>query len=573
MDDPFVGLSIGQYRVLELIGRGGMATVYRAHQAALDRHVAVKVLPPYLASDPDFSERFRREARAIARLEHPNILSVHDFGEHEGVSFIVMPLVTGGSLKQRMGSPWPVQAALNMCSQVAHALDYAHSHGVIHRDVKPANVLLAAGEWALLADFGLAKLIGSSAGITRSGVSMGTPAYMSPEQGQGLEVDARADVYSLGVLLFEMLAGTAPYRADTPLAVIWKQINDPVPSLCARNPAVPPEADAIIEKALAKHPGDRFDSAGEFIEALQAAVRKPAFDRTPAAPTLPVVEAQRDSLQSLATLDVGDDQSALHPADAEPTPSIGTLDAPAVVASVPRRSSRRIRLLAGTVAAVMVAAGLLAVASQRSPEPVPVRPAIAGESPAGACADRAPALSSAESALSEGSLSLAQGLFESVRRGCPGADVDARLLGLGLLLAAEDARNGGDWDGALALMRELAATEPDFPRLKPALHSALLGAGRAALAGGFLGDAERLCSEALSIEPDDEPAAQCVGQAQPSPPVVATPAVVSQPPPVVRVPPTPVPARPLPTVEPPARVVVEPTAVKPPFAPPAGGER
>ena len=212
-----IGKTIGPYRVIEQVGVGGMATVYKAYQPSMDRYVAIKILPHYLSQDPEFVKRFQREARAIAKLEHAHILPVHDYGEYEGIAYIVMRYVEAGTLKDRMAQgQLPLDEIGRLIEQIGGALDYAHRLGVIHRDIKPGNVLLDTQGDTYLSDFGLARMMEATQQLTASGVGVGTPAYMSPEQGQGVKVDHRSDIYSLGIILYEMITGQVPYEAETP---------------------------------------------------------------------------------------------------------------------------------------------------------------------------------------------------------------------------------------------------------------------------------------------------------------------------------------------------------------------
>ncbi|MFQ5944358.1 MAG: serine/threonine-protein kinase, partial [Anaerolineales bacterium] len=269
-----IGKTLGSYQVLEQLGRGGMAVVYKAYQPSLDRYVAIKVLPTYEAHDQEFLTRFKREARAVAKLEHPNILAVHDSGHQEGVSYIVMRYVEAGTLKSFMGTALEMERIVTLIGQIADALHYAHENGVIHRDVKPSNVLLDRGDWPLLTDFGVARMLGAAEELTATGVGMGTPAYMSPEQGLGERVDRRSDVYSLGVVLFEMLTGDLPFEAETPLAIVLKHIHDPLPIPSQVNPSIPEAVERVVLKAMAKAPEDRFQTTAELKEALSEAVKE-----------------------------------------------------------------------------------------------------------------------------------------------------------------------------------------------------------------------------------------------------------------------------------------------------------
>ncbi|MBN1992961.1 MAG: protein kinase [Anaerolineae bacterium] len=267
-----IGQTLGPYQIIEQIGEGGMATVFKAYQPALNREVALKVLPPYIAQKKGFVQRFAREAQAIGNLHHPNILPVHDFGQDKGYGYIVMRYIPNAKtladlLKQQR---LKTDQIIHLTRQIAAALDYAHSAGIIHRDIKPGNILLD-GDWVLLSDFGLAKIIETPSEITGTGVGIGTPAYMSPEQAQGKKVDHHTDIYSLGIMLFEMLTGQVPHRAETPLATVMKRLTEPLPSPRSLNPAIPEGVEAVLLKALDTVPGQRFDRAKDLIEALQAA--------------------------------------------------------------------------------------------------------------------------------------------------------------------------------------------------------------------------------------------------------------------------------------------------------------
>jgi serine/threonine-protein kinase len=265
---------IGQYRIVKQIGRGGMATVYKAYQPNLDRYVAVKVLAPDRV-ETNFTTRFELEARAIAKLRHRNILTIFDYGRQGDMFYLTMEYVSGGTLKERLGWPQDLTYAVSIISQVGDALAYAHRQGMVHRDVKPANILLAEEDWPLLSDFGLAKVLEDSLQLTVSGASIGTPQYMSPEQAQGLSVDQRSDIYSLGVVLYETVTGRPPFGTDSPVAIILRHINEPITPPNTLRSDVPEALEQVILKSLAKPPDDRYQRMEDFLDDLQEAYPLP----------------------------------------------------------------------------------------------------------------------------------------------------------------------------------------------------------------------------------------------------------------------------------------------------------
>jgi serine/threonine-protein kinase len=264
----------GRYEIEELVGTGGMSSVYRARDSVLERRVALKVLHEHFSADPEYVERFRREARAIARLNHPNIVTVIDRGEFGKRQFIVFEHIPGENLKQvveREGQ-LPVAQALALTHQIARGLAFAHQHGVVHRDVKPQNVLLDESSTAKVTDFGIARSLDPGQELTQIGTLLGTSDYIAPEQASGQPVDARSDQYSLGVLLYELLTGEVPYPADSFMAVAMRHLRDPVPSVRDRRPDVPDRVDEIVARAMAKRPEDRFPSTEAMMAAIEAAL-------------------------------------------------------------------------------------------------------------------------------------------------------------------------------------------------------------------------------------------------------------------------------------------------------------
>lgn len=381
--EDLAGKTIGGYQIIEQIGKGGMASVYRAYQPSLDRDVAIKVLPPYYAQqDESFLQRFKREARAIARLRHPNILMVMDYGEDGDLVYIVMEYVDAGTLKDRMHQPLPLSEITNLVGQVSDALSYAHDQGIVHRDIKPSNILLPRPNWALLTDFGLAHMVGGSL-LTQSGLTVGTPAYMSPEQGSGGKIDHRTDIYALGVMLYEMTVGEVPYTAETPMAVVVKHIVDPLPIPREKNSNIPEMLQRVILKALAKNPDDRYQSAAEFTEALKNvseqhpdwsaaemkavnALRQPQEDRSKTQPLdEDLIRAEQAEAPTIPPIDT------LPPVEiAETLPESAPPSKPPTAAPQPKKKPLWPFIVGGIFALLLIAvvglAGLRAIGNRRA---------------------------------------------------------------------------------------------------------------------------------------------------------------------------------------------------------------
>ena len=298
------GSAIGPYMLTERIGRGGMATVYRAYQPALDRDVAIKVLPEYFAEEPIYRERFQHEAQAIARLRHPNILEVFDFGCEDGTAYIVMEHVEGGTLADRLGRPIELKSTLALLQPLGSAVDYAHSKGVLHRDIKPSNVLLRNDGTPVLADFGLARLAGSMRRLTAVGSVMGTPEYMSPEQATDQPLGAASDLYSLAVIAYEMLTGRVPFEATTPAAVLLSHVTRPMPAARELKGELSAHVEDVLRRALAKSPDDRYPNAASFVTALRPAAW-PGSDEAEI-PSTPAAAPRRPGRQSPVVLVVDD---------------------------------------------------------------------------------------------------------------------------------------------------------------------------------------------------------------------------------------------------------------------------
>jgi len=385
--DNLMGKTLGQFEIIEEIGRGGMATVYKARQQSINRLVALKVLPPSLLHDPGFYERFTREVEVIAELEHPHIVPIIDYGESDGIPFIAMRYLAGGSLAAliRRAVPTPQQIEKPL-TQLLQALDYAHFRGIIHRDLKPGNVLLDEHNNAYLTDFGIARVLNSS--LTGSAI-IGTPAYMSPEQANGFPLDARSDIYAVGIVLFELLTGQEPFSADTPMALMLKHINQPLPSIREIRPEIPEPIEAVIVRATAKNPDDRYSSAGDVARAFSEALRIAPFvggtgdhptvpPNTPHRLTPPPV-TPRSSTQPMLDDRTLTPTSPLYPAAAAPAPNPaasplgdayptarGMVVDTGAAAAPPKRRDRRV-MIGAVSAAVVVIAGVLIYSQANAP--------------------------------------------------------------------------------------------------------------------------------------------------------------------------------------------------------------
>ncbi len=271
-----VGENVGPYRITDRLGQGGMATVYRAYHANLDRYVALKVLHAIFREDQTFLTRFRREAQIVAKLEHPNIIPIYDYNEHNGEPYLVMKFIEGETLKSRLArQPLTLDETMRVMMAVSQALTYAHEQGILHRDIKPSNILLENSGQPYIADFGLARMVSVGESTLSKDMMLGTPQYMSPEQAQGIqELDSGTDIYSLGVVLYELVVGRVPFNADTPYAIVHDHIFAPLPLPSKVNPQVPRPVEQVLLKVLAKDRGDRYPSAVAMMDAFRKAVRE-----------------------------------------------------------------------------------------------------------------------------------------------------------------------------------------------------------------------------------------------------------------------------------------------------------
>ncbi|MDQ2807817.1 MAG: serine/threonine-protein kinase, partial [Chloroflexota bacterium] len=332
------GKTLGRYTILERVGRGGMADVYRAHQPSLDRDVAIKVLNPFLLNDSANSDRFRREAQAVAALHHSNIVQVLDYDSEGETFYMVMAFIAGSTLKAVLddhaahGTRLSLGEIGTIMTAIGSALSYAHNRGMIHRDIKPQNIMFTSEGTPMLTDFGIARMVhGATASI--SGGLSGTPAYMSPEQGKGEPLDPRSDIYSLGVVLYEMLTSRVPFAADTPFAVVIKHMNDPLPPPRSVNPAIPEPLERVVLRALAKSPAERYQTVDELVQATQAAI---AAAQAAGAATIPVIAPPGPAAAPVARVLVSPPAPA--PAPAPVAPAVDRINCPKCGGSNPAGS-------------------------------------------------------------------------------------------------------------------------------------------------------------------------------------------------------------------------------------------
>src|SRR5262245_11942119 len=318
-----VGQQLGRYTILEEIGRGGMARVFRAQDTLLQRTVALKVLAPQLAVDPEFARRFEREAVTAANLRHPNIVTIFDVGEHNGLRYIAMEYVRGRSLHTILEEHGALglSYAVGIVAPVAAALDYAHNQGAVHRDVKPHNIMIDSDGRVLLTDFGIAQAPESSGGerLTRTGIFMGTPEYISPEQASAQRVDGRSDLYSLGIATYEIITGKVPFSGATPQLIVAHAQNAPPPPSKV-DPSQPLELDVVMARILAKRPEQRFGSGAAFVEALRIVTRKHGIAAATPAQLANLVQP-RDSSAGQSTVSLGRGQTPRAPLPAAPSAS------------------------------------------------------------------------------------------------------------------------------------------------------------------------------------------------------------------------------------------------------------
>lgn len=373
-----IGETVGAYRIVAQLGQGGMATVYKAYHAALDRYVAIKVLHPAFLEDDNFLARFQREARLVARLEHPNIVPVYDFADHNGQPYLVMKYIEGETLKAHMSrGPLASDEVLHIVESIGAGLAYAHQQGILHRDIKPSNVILANDGSIYLADFGLARIAQGGGATLTSDMLIGTPQYIAPEQAVGKkDLDERTDIYSLGVMLYEIAVGRVPYTADTPFAIIHDHIYSPLPLPRELNPNVPESVERVLLKALAKDREDRYASVDALVTAFKTAWQDSGIPDQDVTLALPkeAETAQLDGVTAAAQPAVAATVQAEAADSSAPRREPPHPDTPEEQASPPDKKKKRWGcLLKAFLIFIVLAFILAAINHKKQPAPTPGR--------------------------------------------------------------------------------------------------------------------------------------------------------------------------------------------------------
>ncbi|MBI5877184.1 MAG: serine/threonine protein kinase [Chloroflexi bacterium] len=468
--ESLIGRALGQYEILEEIGRGGMGAVFRARHKILNRDVAIKVLAPHLVFDQQFVARFRQEARATSSLPHPHIVHVIDIAQEGDLHYLVMDFVEGQTLSHRLRVQGKLSLleTVDLARQIGSALDFAHAHGIVHRDVKPSNILLNTKGQAFLTDFGIAKsLVGTQ--LTRSGTSIGTPEYMSPEQAQGAEVDGRSDLYSLAVVLYEALTGANPFHADTPVASAYRVVHTPAKPIRSVRKELPPHVEQALAKGLAKKPADRFAMA-------KGLAKKPA-DRF----------ATADALVS----------------------ALGS-NATAPPASRRRLGLRPFAIAVGSCA--LIVALILIITNSRSAVPV---------APAGAIEAIVPPPLVATSAPSTTSTQLMPTATAKPLATSTATQTDQRRVAE--LMAKVDLVWGKDWAQTVDLLKQARTVDPTDATINDQLYAAMYNYGQFYLNAGKVAEAITWFEFAASFKPDGTEARQALLSLTPTPSPSPTP--------------------------------------------------